>query len=40
MNLQAELQKTKEEFSEQIPEEISDIMQKATETLKVLKDLS
>ncbi len=33
MNLQAELQKTKEEFSGQIPEEVSQIMQSATETL-------
>lgn len=33
MNLQAELQKTREEFSEQIPENISEIMTNATETL-------
>jgi len=33
MNLQAELQKTKEGFSGQIPEEVSHIMQSATETL-------
>ena len=33
MNLQAELQKTKEEFIGQIPKEISEIMNSATETL-------
>ena len=33
MNLQAQLQKMKEEFSGQIPEDVSHIMQSATETL-------
>ena len=33
MNLQAKLQKMEEEFSEQIPEEVSHIMQNAMETL-------
>ena len=33
MNLQEDIKKMQEEFSDQIPQEVSDIMQNSTETL-------